>query len=418
MSPTTAWSEVSIGSIAELVRGVSYKKERSASTPGNGLMPLLRATNITSPTLLLESDLVYIPAAIVADKQILQVGDIVIAASSGSPAVVGKSAMLTTPWHGTFGAFCTVLRPFAVEPRFLAYRILASDIRTKWSMAAAGTNINNLKRDDILETRLRLPDASEQSRIVSTIESLVSRIDAAKGSLQAASTKVNFLHLRFVEERVIRSEVRPLGDVLSALNYGTSTKCSNDGAGSAVLRIPNVKDGRIDLTDLKYAEDPAIDLSSCLTKPSDLLFIRTNGSKSLIGRAAAVGSNVGVAFASYLIRATVNIEKADPSYLTLALSLPQSRRQIEAKAASTAGQYNLNLASIKSLRIPLPDLTEQREIVRLVEDLGARTAIVGGAVDRVLLGSEKLRRAIFEQAFAGALTAFSTGSEPNGVSRL
>ncbi|HEY6325391.1 MAG TPA: hypothetical protein VIW73_02600, partial [Candidatus Cybelea sp.] len=140
------WTDTTIGEVADLIRGVTYQKEQASSHPAEGVVPLLRATNIAA-NLILDADLLYVPQSVVAEKQMLRTGDIVIAASSGSQAVVGKSAFLATAWRGTFGAFCAVLRAHAVDPRFLAYRVASPDIRQLWSDAASGTNINNLKRD-------------------------------------------------------------------------------------------------------------------------------------------------------------------------------------------------------------------------------------------------------------------------------
>jgi len=43
-----------------------------------------------------------------------------------------------------------------------------------------------------------------------------------------------------------------LGDISESLRYGTSQKCSYSKVRIPVLRIPNLKDGMIDKSDLKY----------------------------------------------------------------------------------------------------------------------------------------------------------------------
>jgi type I restriction enzyme, S subunit len=87
-------------------------------------------------------------------------------------------------------------------------------------------------------------------------------------------------------------------------SYGTSEKCDYEFTGAPVLRIPNIEGGRIDLSDLKFASTKsALDESDALC-PGDLLVIRTNGSRNLIGRGALVRSKFDRAhfYASYLIR--------------------------------------------------------------------------------------------------------------------
>jgi type I restriction enzyme S subunit len=98
-----------LGAVLRVIRGVTYQKEASRKTSIEGFVPVLRATNIQSN--LEFEDLVYVPATDVSEIQKLKVGDIVIAASSGSLSVVGKAAQLKHPWTGSFGAFCFGLRP-------------------------------------------------------------------------------------------------------------------------------------------------------------------------------------------------------------------------------------------------------------------------------------------------------------------
>ena len=76
------WTTTTLGELAEVIRGVTYKKEQAKASPSDGLLPLLRATNISQE---LDFDnLVYVPNRNVSDLQMHRQGDIVIAASSGS----------------------------------------------------------------------------------------------------------------------------------------------------------------------------------------------------------------------------------------------------------------------------------------------------------------------------------------------
>jgi hypothetical protein len=66
-----------------------------------------------------------------------------------------------------------------------------------------------------------------------------------------------------------------------------------------------------------------------------------------------------MAFASYLVRARPDSVRLEPRFAVIALSTPASRALIEAKAATTAGQYNLNLAALWSLPVPLPPIVRR-----------------------------------------------------------
>lgn len=178
-----SWEQIRLGDVLDVIRGVSYEKQDSRDAPADGLVPILRATNIGAS--LNFNDLVYVPSTYVSAEQRLKRGDSVVAASSGSRSVVGKAAMLAAPWYGSFGAFCFVLRPRAVvEPKLLSLFLQTSAYRNRISGLAAGVNINNLRRNHIEETPFLLPPKSEQRRIVDEVEKQFTRLDAAVAGLQ------------------------------------------------------------------------------------------------------------------------------------------------------------------------------------------------------------------------------------------
>ena len=99
-----------VGDISTQVRGVSYDKADARKTHAAGLVPIVRGGNVQGGRLELD-DLVYVPDGRVSSEQMLQPGDVVVVASSGSIDVVGKAAFVGQTGPLAFGAFCKVLRP-------------------------------------------------------------------------------------------------------------------------------------------------------------------------------------------------------------------------------------------------------------------------------------------------------------------
>jgi len=204
-----------------------------------------------------------------------------------------------------------------------------------------------------------------------------------------------------------------LGDVLSSGRYGTSTKCSVSGKGLPVLRIPNLDSGKLRLSDIKYAVDTSIDLAASLVADDDVLIIRTNGSRSLIGRAAVVsGLPQPMAFASYLIQLRVNLDLLKPAYLVAALRSPELRVRIEDLAATTAGQYNISLSKLRSLRIPLPPLSAQGDALEVAGSLLPGCDRIDLEIGRALTRSNQLRSSILACAFSGGFGLSDPADEP------
>lgn len=182
---STNWQQVVISDVAELVRGVTYSKGDSRDTSAKGFSPVLRATNIQDSRLVLESDLVYVPSHNVSPAQRLRAGDIVMATSSGSKHLVGKSALMRTDWVGSFGAFCAALRAKPnIDPRYLSAFLQSPAYWKQVTKKALGVNINNLRRGDIETLELPLPELGRQREIVAELEKQFSRLDEAVANLK------------------------------------------------------------------------------------------------------------------------------------------------------------------------------------------------------------------------------------------
>lgn len=179
------WKQMTIGNISTFIRGVTFKKSDASSEPYFGLVPIARSGNIEPGLAKLEQDLIYVSENRVAIDQYLRSGDILIATSSGSHEVVGKSAIIAEDWQGAHGAFMGVIRSnSSIYPTYLGFYVQSDIVRHIWRELAAGTNINNLKRDHIDSTIVPLPPMAEQKRIIAAIEEHFSRIDTAKALLE------------------------------------------------------------------------------------------------------------------------------------------------------------------------------------------------------------------------------------------
>lgn len=188
--------------------------------------------------------------------------------------------------------------------------------------------------------------------------------------------------------------------------YGTSEKCAVDADGPPVIRIPNVQSGALRFDNLKFASRSAKLRPQDALRPRDFVFIRTNGSVDLVGRGALVAESMqqDFFFASYLIRLRLVHEAAVARWFALFWHTPQLRRLLVRDAASSAGQHNVSLSSVRSYPIPLPPQAEQLRILAEVERAESLFSAADGLAGNASSRSAPLRQSILKWAFEGRLS--------------
>lgn len=132
-------------------------------------------------------------------------------------------------------------------------------------------------------------------------------------------------------------------------------------------------------------------------RSGDLLFVRSNGNKALIGRCMffpAVGQPV--AFSGFTIRARTDASHLLPAF---AAALTQTRvvKDQIARGGGGTNISNLSQAILSSLRIPLPPLPEQKKIAEILSTWDA-------AIDttaKLLANAEEQKRALMHQLLTG-----------------
>jgi type I restriction enzyme S subunit len=326
-----------------------------------------------------------------------------------------------------------------LHPKFLFYGL--NGYLKAIEDATSSVTVGHLSSRDILQIPFPLPPLSEQHRIVAKLEALLAKVDACHKRLAKIPVILKHFHQSVLaaacsgrltadwrENNPIVSTDEALdeppagwksvclGEVIENLKYGTAQKCDYKSRGVPVLRIPNVANGTIDHADLKYAELPPKELEQLRLHPGDILLIRSNGSVSLVGKCAlAREADGGFAYAGYLIRLRPDAKKILPGFLNLALGSYDVRKQIEIPARSTSGVNNINSKEVRALRLFLPPLAEQQEIVRRVASLFALADEIETRYAKAQAQVDKLTPSLLAKAFRGELVPQDPNDEPASV---
>ncbi len=409
------WERVKTDLIGNLLRGISYKKGDAINEPQEGYLPILRANNINGE--LNFSDLVYVPKKYIEDFQIIKAGDIVFAMSSGSKHLVGKSAVAKNDFDGSYGAFCSLLRiNDLINKKYIAYIFKGNSYRKLISEIAKGTNINNLKREHILDFEISLPPLHEQNRIVAKIEELFSSLDKGIESLKTAQQQLkvyrqSVLKWAFEGKLTCTKDIKwlKLGEFCDDVEYGSAAKSKKQGK-IPVLRMGNIQGGRFDWSDLVYTDNDDEIKKYSLVK-DDVLFNRTNSSE-LVGKTALYKAERPAIFAGYLIRIKYKKDKIDPNYLNYYLNSHTAKNYGNSVKTFGVNQANINGTKLKGYPFPYIIISEQKRIVAEIESRLSVCDKIEESIEESLKQAEALRQSILKKAFEGKLVPQDPNDEP------
>lgn len=164
---------------------------------------------------------------------------------------------------------------------------------------------------------------------------------------------------------------KSFGELISYSQYGISEKSSREKNGFPMLRMNNIFQSELNLSELKFVEMSNEAVENLLLQKGDLLFNRTN-SKELVGKTAVFNVEGNYLFASYLIRLKLDGEKVNVYFVNYLFNSPIVRKQIDMMSRQITGLANVNLTELKNFLIPLPPLPTQEKIVAHIGDLKAQ----------------------------------------------
>jgi len=177
-----------LGGHISVIRGVSYKPSDVRSSVDEGVAIILRSNNIADGEINFD-DLVYVVQERVQNEQKLKPGDIVMCGSNGSIGLVGKAGLLKDNMPNTaFGAFCLGIKcKETILPEYLNTYFNTQVYRNEIESMGNGTNIINIRPDNITNLSIPIPPVEKQMAFVE----VVNQADKSKFELKQAIEKID-----------------------------------------------------------------------------------------------------------------------------------------------------------------------------------------------------------------------------------
>lgn len=275
---------------------------------------------------------------------------------------------------------------------------------------SSGSTVLGIKLKVLQESFLPLPSQSEQKRIVTRIESLFAKLDAAKEKVQSVldaheARKAALLHEAIAGNLIGTGERewKPLSEIVDLIRIGPF--------GSALHKEDYIHDG-IPVVNPQYivnqeicpdnrksiSESKADSLSAYKMCVNDIII----GRRGEMGRTAPVGEREAgwlCGTGCMLLRLK---KEYDANFYSRVIASQQSKQYLETHAVGST-MKNLNEKIIRNLPVPIYSVSEQQEIARILDRLLGREETVRQSAESVLASIDRMKQSILARAFRGEL---------------
>ena len=370
------WPLVKVSDICNQIRGVSYKKDQISDLPREGFTKLYRSNNISSDGSLNENKLVFVSESCISDKQLLQQGDVFMTASTGSKSAIGKNLQIHEADKVTFGAFCKVLRPQSgkVDFKYFGYFFKRAEFRNYISNVVEGANINNLKNEHIDSLEIPLPPLPIQKKIAAVLE----KADNLRQQSQQMERELNllaqtvFLDMFGDYRKNAMSLKSSLGEVADVRSGVTKGQKLEDHKLTTVpyMRVANVQDGYLDLSEIKDITVKAKDFEKYQLKPGDVLMTE-GGDFDKLGRGAIWSGQIANCIHQNHVFRVRLCDRYISEFFAYYLQTPFVKQYFLKCAKKTTNLASINITQLKGLPIPDESIGKQQSFLRIIDELKA-----------------------------------------------
>ncbi|MDD3595831.1 restriction endonuclease subunit S [Sulfuricurvum sp.] len=185
---TDEWEEVKLEEVGKVIRGVSYQPDDLSLIDNKETIRLMRSNNIRIGFLDTNKELQYVHKSKVKKNQKLKEGDLAICMANGSKNLVGKNGEFIPKdnFDYTVGAFCAIFSfNNKMESNFLKHLFQTEKYNFYVQNLLAGSNINNLKADDIESMKFKIPKIiAEQQEIAKVLSLADNEINLLKNEFE------------------------------------------------------------------------------------------------------------------------------------------------------------------------------------------------------------------------------------------
>jgi len=225
-----------------------------------------------------------------------------------------------------------------------------------------------LKRIDV-----PIPDLETQNKVVAILDKVNSLIEKREKTIELYDELLRATFLDMFGDPVINPKgwkidsLSKFGSFKNGLNFtknesGFAFRCLGVGDFKSQSRLSNIDS----LSFINLSSKPQQDY---FLQDGDLVFVRSNGNKELVGRCLVVfPRGEDVTFSGFCIRYRTNGNAVNPIYLSHLFRVP-SFKKVMLQNGRGANIQNINQEILAGLKIPIPSMELQTLFSQIVEKI-------------------------------------------------
>lgn len=344
-------------------------KDKNDFSDGNACF--ITYMNIFSNISVNPSDMGFVKVGEHEHQTQVQIGDVLFTGSSETPDECGMSSVLTQKLDEPLylNSFCFGFRPNdpgLLLPDFSKYLFRDTTIRRQIIKSASGVTRFNISKKRFVKMKIPIPPIEVQKEIANTLDKFTSLEAELETELELRKRQYEFYqgNLLKTDDDV---ELISLQDLCTLITDGshTSPKSVDDG-----YYMPSVKDMRFngfDFSSCKKISKEDYELlvkNGCRPQKNDVLIAKDG---SMLKYAFPVEEEEDLVVLSSIAIFRPKIDIINPKYLAHFFRQDNFKAAVIRNFSSKGGVPRIILKNFKKVRIPVPPITEQNQIVSILD---------------------------------------------------
>ncbi len=328
--------------------------------------------------------------------------------------------------------FITLQSEERITPEYLQYVLNSAEFVSFADKRSTGDR-PRVKYDQISKYEFPLPPIKIQEQIVNKIEEQTTIIESGVGEIKTAKKRLqkywSVILKSALEGEFTRSldteheaqtgtidvkhfpniptewEVTDFNSILGEpLRNGKSAKKSKTEDGIRALTLSAVTERDFSEENTKITVANPDEVSDLWLKNGDILIERSN-TEEYVGLASLYrGEDDWAIFPDLMVRARVDESIVMPEYVEYVLRSAYARHYFRKNSKGSSGSMpKINQSHIKELPIPVPPLSEQKELVNVLDQYQSTITDIEESISQNMARAKNLKQSILKHALNGSL---------------